>query len=240
MEIVEEAIGLMGNGGPMTLATFLKVNPPTFRGTANPTEAIINFKPWRELCKLSRCQRTNRWSLPRIGWKEKLNSGGKELAICCSRRGGYALQHTQGRNNFRRNDNRRGNSKWKQARTQSYDLKCQRCRRYHPDKSCRAKLGLCYSCGSTGHISENRPRWGTQDASRAQQQDRVFAVTANDAARSDTLIRGNYEIGNQTLIALNDTRASHSFISFDKVEELGLKLSELAYDLHVHNPTSKL
>ncbi|KAL4287050.1 hypothetical protein AHAS_Ahas19G0147400 [Arachis hypogaea] len=25
--------------GPMTLATFLKVHPPTFRGTSNPTDA---------------------------------------------------------------------------------------------------------------------------------------------------------------------------------------------------------
>ncbi|XP_016164944.1 uncharacterized protein LOC107607509 [Arachis ipaensis] len=35
-------------------------------------------------------------------------------------------------------------------------------------------------------------------------------------------------------IALYDTGASHSLISFDKVEELGLKVSELAFELHVH------
>ncbi|XP_025638796.1 uncharacterized protein [Arachis hypogaea] len=37
-------------------------------------------------------------------------------------------------------------------------------------------------------------------------------------------------------IALYDTEASHSFISFDKVEELGLKVSELPFDMHVHTP----
>ncbi|XP_016164775.1 uncharacterized protein LOC107607321 [Arachis ipaensis] len=31
--------GGSGENGPMTLATFLKVNPPIFRGTTNPTEA---------------------------------------------------------------------------------------------------------------------------------------------------------------------------------------------------------
>ncbi|QHO00771.1 uncharacterized protein DS421_13g409240 [Arachis hypogaea] len=65
-------------------------------------------------------------------------------------------------------------------------------------------------------------------------------MTANDVARSDTLIQGNCEIGNKTLIALYDTKASHSFISFDKVEELGLRVSELAYNLHVHTPASKV
>ncbi|XP_057760179.1 uncharacterized protein LOC130980527 [Arachis stenosperma] len=47
MQATIEALGQQvnneneGNGGngPMTLATFLKVNPPTFRGTTNPTEA---------------------------------------------------------------------------------------------------------------------------------------------------------------------------------------------------------
>ncbi|KAL4390522.1 hypothetical protein AHAS_Ahas03G0153500 [Arachis hypogaea] len=28
-----------GENGLMTLATFLKIHPPTFRGTTNPTEA---------------------------------------------------------------------------------------------------------------------------------------------------------------------------------------------------------
>ncbi|KAL4329596.1 hypothetical protein AHAS_Ahas13G0315900 [Arachis hypogaea] len=31
-------------GAPMTLATFLKVHPPTFRGSTNPTEADNWFK----------------------------------------------------------------------------------------------------------------------------------------------------------------------------------------------------
>ncbi|XP_020964073.1 uncharacterized protein LOC110265505 [Arachis ipaensis] len=47
-------------------------------------------------------------------------------------------------------------------------------------------------------------------------------------------MRGICLFGDKTLIALYDTRASHSFISFAKVEELGLKVSELAFDLHVH------
>nr|XP_029152419.1 uncharacterized protein LOC114926116 [Arachis hypogaea] len=41
---------------------------------------------------------------------------------------------------------------------------------------------------------------------------------------------------NLNAVALYDTGASHSFISFDKVEELGLKVSELAFELYVHTP----
>ncbi|XP_025631228.1 uncharacterized protein [Arachis hypogaea] len=49
-------------------------------------------------------------------------------------------------------------------------------------------------------------------------------------------MRGICLTGDKTLVALYNTRASLSFISFDKVEELGLKVSELAFDLHVHTP----
>ncbi|XP_057756076.1 uncharacterized protein LOC130975277 [Arachis stenosperma] len=41
---------------------------------------------------------------------------------------------------------------------------------------------------------------------------------------------------NQNAVALYDTGASHSFILFAKVEELGLKVSELPFELHVHTP----
>nr|XP_025628297.1 uncharacterized protein LOC112721447 [Arachis hypogaea] len=41
---------------------------------------------------------------------------------------------------------------------------------------------------------------------------------------------------NPNAVAVYDIGASHLFISFDKVEELGLKVSELAFELHVHTP----
>ncbi|MED6140754.1 hypothetical protein PIB30_096476 [Stylosanthes scabra] len=36
---ISEKEGVNGNGGPMTLATFLNVKPPEFKGTVNVTEA---------------------------------------------------------------------------------------------------------------------------------------------------------------------------------------------------------
>ncbi|XP_072076600.1 uncharacterized protein [Arachis hypogaea] len=78
--------------------------------------------------------------------------------------------------------------------------------------------------------------WRNPNEGRNQHQGRVFAVNANDAAKADPLIKGNCLVGGKILVALYDTGASHSFIAFDKVEELGLKMSELAFDLHVHTP----
>ncbi|XP_015940607.1 uncharacterized protein LOC107466134 [Arachis duranensis] len=49
-------------------------------------------------------------------------------------------------------------------------------------------------------------------------------------------MRGICLIGDKSLVALYDAGASYSFISFTKVKELGLKVSELPFVLHVHTP----
>ncbi|MED6117549.1 hypothetical protein PIB30_111022, partial [Stylosanthes scabra] len=69
------------------------------------------------------------------------------------------------------------------------ELTCRRCGNYHPGTPCRAGLGVCYSCGEAGHMSWNCPEKSKQNAGRAQQQGCVYAVTADDAAKSETLIR---------------------------------------------------
>ncbi|XP_015944734.1 uncharacterized protein LOC107469866 [Arachis duranensis] len=59
---------------------------------------------------------------------------------------------------------------------------------------------------------------------------------AKDASKVDPLMRGICLIGDKSLVALYDTEASYSFISFAKVEELSLKVLEVPFDLHVHTP----
>ncbi|XP_016165066.1 uncharacterized protein LOC107607652 [Arachis ipaensis] len=97
-------------------------------------------------------------------------------------------------------------------------------------------LGGCFNCGLPGHIVRDCTRGRNPSAGQSQHQRRVFAVNAKDASKADPLMRGIYLIGGKTLIALYDTGASHSFILFAKVEKLGLKVSELPFDLHVHIP----
>lgn len=68
------------------------------------------------------------------------------------------------------------------------------------------------------------------NAGQNQHQGRVFVVNANDDAKADPMTRGNCLFGDKMLVTLYDTRALHSFIAFNKVKELGLKMSKLAFD----------
>nr|XP_025647846.1 uncharacterized protein LOC112742823 [Arachis hypogaea] len=100
----------------------------------------------------------------------------------------------------------------------------------------RGSQSGCFNCGLPGHIARDCTRGKNPNAGQSQHQGRVFAVNAKDASKEDLLMRGICLFGDKTLIALYDIEASHSFISFAKVEELGLKVSELPFDLHVHTP----
>ncbi|XP_015958719.1 uncharacterized protein LOC107482693 [Arachis duranensis] len=151
------------------------------------------------------------------------------------KRGGYV---PQGQGGFRKNNQnqfqyakRRGN----QSKS-SPDLVCDHCGRFHPYDLCNISLGGCFNCGLPGHIARDCTRGRNQNAGQSQHQGRVFAVNAKDASKADPLMRGICLIGDKSLVTLYDTGASHSFISFAKVEKLGLKVSELPFDLYVHTP----
>ena len=51
------------------------------------------------------------------------------------------------------------------------------------------------------------------------------------------LIQGKCFLNNQTLIAPFDAKATHSFISLNCTNQLGLSMSSLPYDLIVSTPT---
>ncbi|RYR62044.1 hypothetical protein Ahy_A04g019368 [Arachis hypogaea] len=77
-------------------------------------------------------------------------------------RGRSVTSRSQSQNNDRRNDNRPDLNSEGQTSTQSDDLRCSRCKKYHPNRPCRAGLGVCYKCGKPEHLSRNCPhkkRW---------------------------------------------------------------------------------
>ncbi|XP_025661593.1 uncharacterized protein [Arachis hypogaea] len=104
----------------------------------------------------------------------------------------------------------------------------------HGGSSSRGRGKWCFNYGLPGHFAKDCTRGKNQSAGQSQHQGRVFAVNTKDASKVDPLMRGICLIGDKSLVALYDTGASHSFILFAKVEELGLKVSELVFDLHVH------
>ncbi|XP_057755794.1 uncharacterized protein LOC130974977 [Arachis stenosperma] len=123
-------------------------------------------------------------------------------------------------------NNNRGRSKYFQLRGQSFK---------RDGQAPQDAQGGCFNCGLPGHMDRDCTHGRNPNASQ-NQQGRVFAVDASDAAKTDPLMRGIYLIGDKILVALYDTEASHSFIAFDNVEELGLRMSELAFYLDVHTP----
>nr|XP_029153239.1 uncharacterized protein LOC112775620 [Arachis hypogaea] len=281
-------------GVPMTLATFLKVHPPTFRGSTDPIEADHWFQAieralqaqhvplnqyvefaayqlageaqpwWQAECRLLQLQNADipwegdpetfeSWRCIKYqrGLKDNIMTAVAPMEIrvfsdlvnkarvveeyaktvaaskdthggSSSRgrgkyfhprgqsfkRGGYTSQVQGG---FRKNNqNQFQYAKGRGNQSKSYpDLACDRCGRFHPYDSCKIGLGGCFKCGLPGHIARDCPRGRNQNAGQSQHQGRVFAVNAKDASKADPLM---------------------------KVEELGLKVSELPFALHVHTP----
>ncbi|XP_016206579.1 uncharacterized protein LOC107646951 [Arachis ipaensis] len=281
-------------GAPMTLATFLKVHPPIFRGSTNPTEADNWFQamehalqvqhvpnnqyvefaayqlaeesqhwwqaeyrllqlqnadvPWdttqanlRSFVGFLGCVRvpqrsTIAGSVSKIRvfselvnkarvveeYTKTIASPKETHGVNTSRgrgkyfhsrgqsfkRGGYA---PQGQGGFRKNAQNQfqyAKGRGNQSKI-SPDLTCAHCGHFNPYDSCNIGLGGCFNCGLRGHIARDYTRRKNPNAGQSQHQGRI---------------------------ALYDTGAPHLFILFDKVEELGLKVSEIAFDLHVHIP----
>ncbi|XP_057734486.1 uncharacterized protein LOC130949901 [Arachis stenosperma] len=151
------------------------------------------------------------------------------------KRRGYA---PQGHRGFRRNNqNQFQYAKGRGNQSKNFpDLTCVRCGRFYPYDSCKIGFGGYFHCGLPGHIARDCTHGRNWNANQSQHQGRVFAMDAKDAPKVDPLMRGICLIGDKSLVALYDTGALHSFISFTKVEELGLKVSELPFVLHVHTP----
>ncbi|XP_015938988.1 uncharacterized protein LOC107464582 [Arachis duranensis] len=139
------------------------------------------------------------------------------------KRGRYA---PQGQGGFRKNIQDQfqcGKGRGNQSKV-SPDLNCVHCGHFHLYDSCKIGLGGCFKCGLPGHIARDCTRGKNLNAGQSQHQGRVFAVNAKDASKADPLMRVICLIGDKTLDALYDIGALHLFISFAKVEELGLKV----------------
>ncbi|XP_015932214.1 uncharacterized protein LOC107458522 [Arachis duranensis] len=75
-----------------------------------------------------------------------------------------------------------------------------------------------------GHMANNCPEKKKYEIGRVQQPRRVYTTSAAGADGSETLIRGNGEMAGKILNALFDSGETHSFITFEKANELELRM----------------
>ncbi|RYQ92541.1 hypothetical protein Ahy_B09g098773 isoform B [Arachis hypogaea] len=102
------------------------------------------------------------------------------------KRNRFVTSRSQRRKNDQRNDNRLDTNSKGQTSTQPEDLRCPRCKKYHPNRPCRAGLGVCYKCGKSWYIARDCPHrkcW--------------------DAAESNSQTRGNHELAAEFLTSLH-------------------------------------
>lgn len=98
---------------------------------------------------------------------------------------------------------------------------------------CKSVGPTCYNCGEQTHISTN-----CQKANKVQSDGKVFSLTGSETTSSDKLIRGTCFINGIALIAIIDIGATHSFVSLNYVERLGLKLSAMVESMVIDTLTN--
>ncbi|XP_016206505.1 uncharacterized protein LOC107646877 [Arachis ipaensis] len=116
---------------------------------------------------------------------------------------------------------------------------CRQCGKEYGGRPCQLTGIICFSCGQPGHMAKDCLKKPVQGIDRPRQQGRVFAMTADDAIKSDSLIQGQCYVKSRLLTVLYDSGASHSFISETVAHELGLDFTMLDYNLIVRTPTSQ-
>ncbi|XP_050908229.1 uncharacterized protein LOC127121835 [Lathyrus oleraceus] len=91
----------------------------------------------------------------------------------------------------------------------------------------------CYNCSKQGHISTK-----CQKSKKVQSRGKVFALTRSETTILDKLIQGTCFINSITLIVVIDTSATHSFISLDYDDRLGLNFSGMVGSMVIDTPTN--
>ena len=74
---------------------------------------------------------------------------------------------------------------------------------------------------------------------KSQHQGRVFSLNAKETTQSDNLIQGKCEANSRTLTMLYNFGATHSFISHNCIDRLGLSVFELPHRLIVSTHVGK-
>ena len=117
-------------------------------------------------------------------------------------------------------------------------LRCFRCGQAgHRVTECKDAGPTCFNCGEKGHISSqcSKPK---KAATAAHTTGRVFALSGAEAPKEDNLIKGTCLINNVELLAIVDTGATHSFISYECATRIGVIMSSLGGSMVIDTPAN--
>ncbi|XP_017410663.2 uncharacterized protein LOC108322887 [Vigna angularis] len=110
--------------------------------------------------------------------------------------------------------------------------RCNRCRQEgHWERECPMGRRVVSRPPNTG-------RFQHRGGGRAQAVGRVYAMTRTEATNAGNLITSTCLLNDVSCCVLFDSGATHSFISKECVEKLGLSVRELQFDLVVSTPTA--
>ncbi|KAK2436721.1 hypothetical protein QL285_021693 [Trifolium repens] len=154
----------------------------------------------------------------------------------------------QGNKPYNRPQNNRGSDRSANQGSQARGKQtCYSCgQEGHYANECKVTGSVCFNCQKPGHFARDckapkaEPSANENQGTRPAARGRVYCMGTEVSGEASNAIHENCQIAGNTLTALIDTGATHSFLSMDCANRMKLIVSPLPFDLNVSTPAKDL
>ncbi|MCH96932.1 cellular nucleic acid-binding protein, partial [Trifolium medium] len=157
----------------------------------------------------------------------------------------------QGNKPYNRPQNNQGSNRSANQGTRGSQVRekltCYKCgEEGHYANECGVQDFTCHNCKKPGHFARDckapraEPSANVTQGGRPTTKGRVYCMGTKVSGQASNAIHEDCQIAGNTLTALIDTGATHSFISLDCAHHLKLLVSPLPFDLNVSTPARDL